>query len=147
LKWDIVENSVLTARLEKEADNIENPKKQKEVLEIGESEVIMNGIEQNIVVLSADKYSVDGASGTTLFYLMDTDLAPVVNDGNSLGAKPAKANLPASVFDSLTNVPARYKANFTMKANSKGVMALAVTELSYLCDLKLSDVQKNPLNK
>lgn len=99
------------------------------------------GIEQEIIVLSADRYSVDGASGTTVFYLLDTDFTPVVNDTESMGAKPAKANLPAGHFDKIMSAPGRYKAKFGMKADSKGKMALTVLDLAYLGDLQLTDVK------
>lgn len=99
------------------------------------------GIEQEIVVLSADVYSVDGASGTTVFYLLDTDFTPVVNDTNSMGAKPAKANLPVSYFEKVVSAPGRYKAVFGMKADSKGKMAMTILDLAYLSDLKLSEVK------
>lgn len=99
----------------------------------------MKGMKQEIIVLSADAYNVDGASGVTVFYITDDLLKPVVNSNTSSGEKPGKANLPFEFFQKVRIAPAKYEAEFVMKANSQGKMGLEIKDLQYLGEVRLTE--------
>lgn len=99
-------------------------------------------MKQNIIVLSAHPYRIaeNGgrvSEGVSVRYLTVDNLNPV-KDGEAVGTRPAKANVPYYWKDLFISAPAMYEAELTMNVGSDGKPVMTISHIDYLSDVTLS---------
>ena len=101
-------------------------------------------MKQNIIVLSAHPYRITENSGRvseglSVRYLTVDNLNPV-KDGEAVGTRPAKANLPYSWKDLFISAPAMYEAELSLTVGSDGKPVMTIAHIDYVSDLTVSAV-------
>lgn len=98
-------------------------------------------MKQNIIVLAVNPYSMNNngsvVEGVSVSYLTTDSLEPVRN-GESLGSRPAKANLPYAWKDLFPSAPALYEAEMLLQVGSDGKPVMKITHIDYVSNLSLS---------
>ena len=96
-------------------------------------------MKQNIIVLSAHPYRIDEAGGrvsegVSVRYLTVDNLNPV-KDGEAVGTRPAKANVPYYWKDLFISAPAMYEAELSMNVGSDGKPVMTITHIDFVGEL------------
>lgn len=96
-------------------------------------------MKQNIIVLSAHPYRIAESNGRvseglSVRYLTVDNLNPV-KDGEAVGTRPAKANLPYYWKDLFLCAPAMYEAELGMNVGSDGKPVMTITKIDFLGEL------------
>lgn len=95
-------------------------------------------MKQNIIVLSVNPYQMNNSGniveGVSVSYLT-VDNLNAVKDGQALGTRPAKANLPYSWKDLFLAAPAMYEAELSMRVGADGKPVMSITHIDFLGEL------------
>lgn len=99
-------------------------------------------MKQNVIVLSAHPYRISENSGRvsegiSVRYLTVDNLNPV-KDGEAVGTRPAKANLPYSWKDLFVSAPAMYEADLGLTVGSDGKPVMSISHIDYVSDLTVT---------
>lgn len=95
----------------------------------------------NIIVLHSkpynfqDKQTKKDVSGIKLQYIFNDDLSPISIENDEKGYQIAESSIPYSAIDSITKVPAVYKANFITRVNNKNQPVQKLIDIDYICSV------------
>ena len=78
--------------------------------------------------------------GTTISYIMNSDLKVIDNADGSKGMRPAKSSSDWMLMTKINRAPAYYNATFSMTVDSKGKPVLKILDVEYLQDVEVSTV-------
>ena len=108
------------------------------------NEMNLMGNKMEIIVLSADAIQSDtkdgNISGMSVFYTFNTTFESICNNPNSYGQKPGKIWMAHDRIQKIVSAPAKYIGTFGMKIGSDGKPVLTLSDLDYICDVKLNDI-------
>jgi hypothetical protein len=96
----------------------------------------MNGIKQDVVVLSVSQYNVvdrdtgEANQGTTVRYALSDNLNPCA-DGNLKGYKLAKSSVGFDDFVKFGDVPGVYSADLLFNVSSDGTTRISASNFVF----------------
>ena len=105
-------------------------------------------LESQIFIYFANRFDFkpeqgDAISGTKIYYLDSTDMAPIneIDSKNSKGRRSGNAMLDYSMLAKMPYVPGIYDASFETATDSKGNLALKVVDIKPVSPCQLSSVK------
>lgn len=108
-------------------------------------------MKQQICVLYANAWDLvdektgEKKEGTTINYIMNTDMGCMDNSDGSKGLRSAKSSSPYETMLRIPMAPAMYDAEFSMKIGGDGKPVLTICDLTFIAPVELviqSAVQK-----